>query len=206
MLQFASFSFDASLLDVAVVLAAGGTLVVATEVERAEPGLLARMITSVGVAAASVVPSLLGVLDPAGVPGLATVLSGAEVLTAAVAERWAPGRRLVNTYGPTEATVMVTTGPADRAGGQPPPVGSPVANTQAYVLDAYLYPVARPEWRGVVCGRGRAGRCSRRRQPGLTGERFVGVPVRGGRRADVPDRGPGPVDPRWDPDVRRPGR
>ena len=96
------------------MLAAGGTLVVATGAQRAEPGLLAGLIAGAGVAAASVVPSLLGVLDPAAVPGLGTVLSGGELLTGALAQRWAAGRRLVNTYGPTEATVMVTTGPAVR--------------------------------------------------------------------------------------------
>ncbi|MGH7126043.1 MAG: amino acid adenylation domain-containing protein [Stellaceae bacterium] len=172
MLQFAPFNFDASVLDVAVVLAAGGTLVVATGAQRAEPGLLTQLIARAGAAAASVVPSLLGVLDPAGVPGLATVLSGAEVLTAAVAQRWSPGRRLVNTYGPTEATVMVTTGPADGANGQAPPIGSPVANTQVYVLDAYLSPLpAGVTGELYVAGAGLAR--GYRGQPGLTGERFV---------------------------------
>src|SRR5580700_5695795 len=123
-LQFASFSFDASVLDMAVVLTAGGTLAVATAAERAEPGLLTQMICAGGVAAASVVPSLLGVLDPDGVPGLGTVLAGAELLTGALAQRWAPGRRLVHGYGPTEATVIAATGPADGAGAQAPPLGS----------------------------------------------------------------------------------
>jgi amino acid adenylation domain-containing protein len=177
-LQFASFSFDASVLDVAVVLAAGGTLAVATAAERAEPELLSRMIVAAEVTAASVVPSLLGVLDPAALPGLSTVVTGAELLTGTLAARWAPGRRLVNAYGPTEATVIVTTGAVSLDGGQAPPVGSPVANTRVYVLDAWLRPVP-PEVTGELYLAGAGLARGYRSQPALTGERFVACPFAG---------------------------
>src|SRR5205823_1911146 len=131
-LQFASFSFDASVLDVTVTLAAGATLVIAAGADRAEPDRLAGLIRRVGVGSASVVPSLLRVLDPAAVPGLGRVLTGAELLPARLAAAWAPGRVLVNTYGPTEATVMVTTTSPVTAGETDPPIGAPVANTRAF--------------------------------------------------------------------------
>ena len=74
-----------------MALAAGGTLVIASAGERADPVLLARRAAAAGVTAASVVPSLLAVLDPAAVPGLRRVVSGAEALTGPLAAAVEPG-------------------------------------------------------------------------------------------------------------------
>ncbi|WP_240660334.1 non-ribosomal peptide synthetase [Streptomyces sp. WAC 01529] len=183
-LQFASFSFDAAVLDVAVTLAAGGTLAIATSRERAEPAALARMIDAAGVSTASVVPSLLSVLDPAAVPGVRNWVLGAELLTADLAARWTPQARVWNTYGPTEATVMATVGPVDSAitaGDEPPPIGRPLANMRTYVLDGFLRPVppgvvGEVYLAGPGVARGYVGRA------GLTAERFVACPFGAGGR------------------------
>ncbi|WP_150130614.1 amino acid adenylation domain-containing protein, partial [Streptomyces sp. 150FB] len=177
-LQFASFSFDASVLDVAVTLAAGGTLAIASTEERSEPDRLAEMIRRTGVSVASVVPSLIGVLDPAALSGVRNWVLGAEQLTADLASRWTPGARMRNTYGPTEATVITTSVEIDRSitpEDRPPSIGRPLGNTRVYVLDAGLSPVAvgvagELYVAGAQLARGYVGRA------GLTGERFVADP------------------------------
>ncbi|MGN9822060.1 non-ribosomal peptide synthase/polyketide synthase, partial [Streptomyces sp. SD11] len=174
-LQFASFSFDAAVLDVAVTLASGGTLVVASSAERTAPEALTSMIGAQAVGAASVVPSLLGVLNPDEVPGIQTLLLGAERLTQPVAQAWAQNRTLVNTYGPTEATVMVTTGAVAPDVAAAPPIGAPVANARLYVLDARLNPVPVGVAGEVFIAGPQVAR-GYRAQPALTAERFLPDP------------------------------
>ncbi len=78
--------------------------------------------------------------------GLAMLTGGEPLpgeLARALQER---GRRLTNLYGPTETTIwsatMVLEGDELRGDIESPPIGRPIWNTRAYVLDAGLEPVA----------------------------------------------------------------
>ncbi|NUP21555.1 MAG: amino acid adenylation domain-containing protein, partial [Streptomyces sp.] len=174
-LQFASYSFDAAVLDVAVTLAAGGTLAIASAEERQDAGALAAMVEAAGVTVASVVPSLLGALEPEAVAGVGNWVLGAERLEAGLAAKWRSGARVWNTYGPTEATVITTAVLLEEGiTGEdvPPAIGRPLGNVRTFVLDAFL----RPAPVGVVgelyvAGGGLARGYVNR--PGLTAERFV---------------------------------
>ena len=190
-LQFASFSFDASVLDVAVVLAAGGTLVVATVAERA--GRAWRGCWRGWCDLAAVVPAQPVWWLPGGAsarPGGSdagfmrlVLLVGAELTTAALAQRWQGGRELVNTYGPTEATVMVTcrvyqiTRRRTSPGGHVP-IGGPLANSRVFVLDGWLCPVP-PGVTGELYIAGAQLTRGYAHRPGLTAERFIACPFGG---------------------------
>ncbi|RKG94450.1 amino acid adenylation domain-containing protein, partial [Corallococcus carmarthensis] len=170
-LQFASLSFDLSVEEIFTTLCNGATLVLAP-LEKLMPGApLPVLLREQELSVVSLTPAALAATSSDGLPKVRTVISGGEALPADVVARWAPGRRLLNTYGPTEATVIATFGEAV-ADGNVPSIGKPLANVRVYVLDPHGQPVpvgVRGELHigGVGVARGYAGR------PALTAERFV---------------------------------
>lgn len=179
-LGFAPLTFDVSVFEVFATLLSGAELVLAADDERHDPALLTSLIERHGVTVAELPPALLPLLDPRRMPGLRLVSVGGEAVPGQLVEPWtAGGRRFVNGYGPTEATVAVTlfdcTGHWDRT----PPIGRPMRGHQALVLDGRLrpLPVGVP---GELCVAGPGVARGYLGLPELTADRFPPNPFAGG--------------------------
>ncbi|MFI5589850.1 amino acid adenylation domain-containing protein [Amycolatopsis sp. NPDC051758] len=183
-LQFASPSFDVAFWDLCLGLLSGGRLVI-VPAERRVPGPeLAEYAHAKGVDFMILPPALLAEFpEDCDLPRDSVLLAGTERVSPELVRRWAPGRRMFNAYGPTEATTNSTLGLCDPAvaPGSAVPIGVPDPGTRAYVLDAHLAPVpvgvvGELYLAGSGLARGYLGR------PGLTAERFVADPFGSGGR------------------------
>jgi amino acid adenylation domain-containing protein/non-ribosomal peptide synthase protein (TIGR01720 family) len=174
-------SFDVSVPELFAPLQVGAAIVIARPDGRRDPSYLAELIQREKVTGADFVPSLLEafVIEPSAkqCTSLRWIEVAGEAFPPALANRAAellPGCGVHNLYGPTEASVEVTAWQhvpgADRV-----PIGAPIWNTQVYVLDAALRPVApgvtgELYLAGTGLARGYLGRT------GLTAGRFVACP------------------------------
>ncbi|HEV3294386.1 MAG TPA: amino acid adenylation domain-containing protein, partial [Streptosporangiaceae bacterium] len=175
-----SLSFDVSVFEIFTPLVSGGSI----EVVRDLLALADRGGGAWDGSLISAVPSALSeVLSVHGATASArTVVLAGEALTghAATAIGAAlPGAEVRNLYGPTEATVYATAWRAGTADAPPvagnPPIGRPVWNTRALVLDAALQLVPIGVAGELYLAGGQLARGYLNR-PGLTGERFVACP------------------------------
>ncbi|MGW0778256.1 amino acid adenylation domain-containing protein, partial [Streptomyces sp. NPDC002835] len=173
-LQFASPSFDASVLELVMTFAAGAALVVPPAGPLAGE-VLAEVLESQRVSHALVPPAALASVPAGEYPDFRSLVVGGDATSAELVDRWAPGRRMVNAYGPTESTVAATMSAPLVAGSGVPTIGTPIPNSRVYVLDGGLRPVpagvaGELYIAGAGLARGYLGR------PGLTAERFVADP------------------------------
>ncbi|MFE9019636.1 amino acid adenylation domain-containing protein [Streptomyces sp. NPDC007808] len=174
-LQFVSFGFDVAVSDLFFPWVAGAELHIAQEDERLGEALQARLRDS-RITYVFLPPSAAMTLPraPGALPELRTLAVGGEACPAELVERLGEeGRRIVNAYGPSEATVYSTT--ADLRPGEPVVIGHAVPGSRAYVLDRRLRPVpvgvtGELYVAGATLARGYFAR------PGMTAERFVADP------------------------------
>jgi amino acid adenylation domain-containing protein len=175
-LGFASFTFDVSVMDMFMPLLGGAKLVLAPAQTLHSPPRLAALIREARITFACLPPAVLSLLGEEDFEDLDVLMAAGEELPGELARRWLrPGLRLVNGYGPTEATVIATYAELG-APENPPPIGLPTRpNYRVYVLDAHLNPVpvgvaGELHIGGASVARGYLNR------PELTRERFIPDP------------------------------
>ncbi|KQV51925.1 non-ribosomal peptide synthetase/type I polyketide synthase [Massilia sp. Root335] len=171
LLLFASCSFDASVADIFTALCAGACLCLASKMAVIPGSALVDTIDTHAVTVVILPPSVLALLRPQDLPSLKTVVTAGEACSLELARRWSGEVRMINAYGPTEATVCATL-QVLRPDLERVSIGHPVANARAYVLDKQLQPAplgvpGELHIAGVGLARGYLGR------PDLTRERFI---------------------------------
>jgi amino acid adenylation domain-containing protein len=183
--QVTSPAFDATGWELWPYLTTGASVYLPGEDTRITPTLLRDWLLSRGISI-TFLPTALAesvmALDWPSSAALRLLLTGADTL-----QRYPPSNlpfALINNYGPSETTVVATSGcilPTAKAE-TPPSIGRPIANTQIYILDEYLQqvPIGVPGEiyiGGVGVGKGYLNR------PALTAERFIPDPF--GEKTDM---------------------
>ncbi|KAF1912206.1 hypothetical protein BDU57DRAFT_523612 [Ampelomyces quisqualis] len=102
-LQFASYTFDVSIVEILSTLIHGGCVCVPSEEERR--GHITEAIARMKANWAVLTPSFLRTVDPCSVPSLETLCMAGEAISTTLIGTWAPYVHLVNGYGPSECCV-----------------------------------------------------------------------------------------------------
>lgn len=133
-LQFASYHFDVSVLEQYWTWSVGISLIAAPRDVILED--LAGTISRLDITHIDLTPSLARLLHPEDVPSLCrgVFITGGEQLKQEILDVWGPKRVIHNFYGPTEATIGVTTFPCVPINGRSSNIGRQFANVGSYVL------------------------------------------------------------------------
>jgi amino acid adenylation domain-containing protein len=170
-LFYLSPAFDASISDIGTALLSGATLVIEPP-EALAPGELARTVARSGITHLDLPPALLAAISPDSMPAsLETVIIGGEAAPPAAVRAWARRFRVINVYGPTEATICSSLCACDETWSRPL-LGRPLPGVTFSVRNVDLAPVP-PGTPGELCIAGRGLAQGYLQRPELEREKFV---------------------------------
>ncbi|MEG4071718.1 amino acid adenylation domain-containing protein [Microcoleus sp. Pol14C2] len=178
--QIAAIGFDASGWEIWPYLAAGSSIYFPEDDIRRDPEKLQNWLVSNAITI-SFLPTPLAekvlLLDWPQNTALRILLAGGEKLQQHPLK--SHPFKLVNNYGPTENTVVTTSGyiPVTEQTDIAPTIGRPIANTQIYILDKYLQPVAIGVFGELYIGGNGLARGYLNR-PDLTAQSFISNPFK----------------------------
>jgi len=168
-----SLSFDGAIDEIWPAFAAGATLVAGTGDVVHSPRAVAQLLTEERITIFSTVPTFLSMIDEE-LPSVRVLIVGGEQCSADLVRRWAgPQRRMLNTYGPAETTVVATW--AECAPDRLVSIGKPLPGVETYVLDEKLQPVPHGQVGELYIG-GRGVARGYINQPELTAKHFLNNP------------------------------
>ncbi len=171
--HLAGLGFDAAVWEIWPYLARGASVTLAPDSVRTSPELLREWLQRERITIAFVPTALAEPMLAQPWPGdtaLRTLLIGAERVRS-----YPPANlpfAVVNNYGPTECTVVATSGTLVPQAGGLPPIGKPIANSEIHILDETGRPVAPGEVGEIHIGGANVGRGYHKR-PDLTAQRFL---------------------------------
>lgn len=138
-LFYLSISFDASLSDIGTALLSGASLHIPDDDTLRDGAKLVRYLHDHAITHADLPPSLLRVFAPDDLPqSLGTIIIGGEACPPATVRQWAQTRRIINVYGPTEATICTSLCLCDPAAWDKPLLGQPFKGVDYKILDDEL--------------------------------------------------------------------
>ncbi|MFC5359298.1 amino acid adenylation domain-containing protein [Azospirillum himalayense] len=140
-LMFASPSFDVSLSDIGVPLAAGAALCAVSYEVLSAPARLIAFLAEQRVTVADLTPTYLRLFDGAELPSLRILVTGGESPLAVDVRAYAGRLRYFNAYGPTENTITSAMGLLSAEDRGFLPVGRPLPNTSVHIRDVAGRPV-----------------------------------------------------------------
>ena len=172
--QGMTIAFDFSIEEIWPAWITGATVIAGPTDERRIGSALTGFLSANNITVLCCVPTLLATLDRE-IPSLRTLIVGGEPCPQTLVERWArPGVRMLNTYGPTEATVTATWG--ELYPGKPVTIGRAMPTYTVYLLDDNGLPVPEGE-AGEICIAGIGLARGYVNQPEKTAQAFIPDPM-----------------------------
>ncbi|QLE40066.1 amino acid adenylation domain-containing protein [Nostoc sp. C052] len=177
LLQFSSFSFDASIWEIATAITTGACLYLAKKETLLPSQALVNFLANHKISHITLPPSVLSLLPQAALPNCQTIVVAGETCPTELVTQWATGRSFFNGYGPTESTVCAAIALC-HPNGKKLPIGQPLSNIRIYILDAHNQPLA-PGIPGELCIAGVGLARGYLNRPDLTAEKFIKIDLFG---------------------------
>lgn len=132
-LQFASLTFDAAILEVLGTLLFGGCICFPSEDERLNDA--AGAIRRMNVSWTLLTPAIAGIIEPSAVPSLKTIACGGEAVPREIVTKWVHSVDLLIAYGPTETSIIASINSELSSNRDPACIGRGIPCTVTWVVD-----------------------------------------------------------------------